>query len=97
MQIQNAKTPREVFNIAQANKQHQRADWYRVNIDMVCPIIFLLIRTVLLIQRYKMDIALLHKFQQHRSLKNLLLSTGDAELVEVNTGMIYPIMIADSS
>ncbi|KAG6888802.1 hypothetical protein C0995_005822 [Termitomyces sp. Mi166 len=29
-----------------------------------------------------MDIALLHKFQQHRNLKNMLLATGDAELIE---------------
>ncbi|KNZ73570.1 Swarming motility protein ybiA, partial [Termitomyces sp. J132] len=29
-----------------------------------------------------MDIALLHKFQQHRNLKDMLLATGDAELIE---------------
>lgn len=30
-----------------------------------------------------MDVALWHKFTQHQDLKNELLATGDAELVEV--------------
>jgi predicted NAD-dependent protein-ADP-ribosyltransferase YbiA (DUF1768 family) len=31
-----------------------------------------------------MDIALWHKFTQHKDLRTELLATGDAELVEVN-------------
>lgn len=34
-----------------------------------------------------MDLALWHKFTQHQDLKNELLSTGDAELVEVGINM----------
>ncbi|KAG6885722.1 hypothetical protein C0992_004938 [Termitomyces sp. T32_za158] len=34
-----------------------------------------------------MDVALLHKFQQHVDLKIMLLATGDSELIEVTENL----------
>ncbi|KAG6849904.1 hypothetical protein H0H93_003918 [Arthromyces matolae] len=71
-QIRGASSPRDVFNIAQNNRQYQRPDWRNVSIAMD--------ETKTDIRQ--MDIALLHKFQQHKELKDKLLATGNAELIE---------------
>ena len=35
-----------------------------------------------------MEVAIFHKFTQHRDLKEELLETGDAELIEVRGGRV---------
>jgi predicted NAD-dependent protein-ADP-ribosyltransferase YbiA (DUF1768 family) len=41
-----------------------------------------------------MEVAIFHKFSQHRDLKEELLGTGDAELVEVRGGRIVFVLFS---
>ncbi|RUS27255.1 hypothetical protein BC938DRAFT_483510 [Jimgerdemannia flammicorona] len=61
--IREASSPREAFNVAQANKSQQRPDWLDVNIKAMYDTVR-------------------EKFKQHQHLRDLLLSTGNAELIE---------------
>lgn len=71
--------PRDAFKEARHQRDHVRTDWKDVNIAMVCTSRLLEIW----LRQNQMDIALEHKFSQHRDLRQELLMTGDAELVEV--------------
>ena len=45
--------------------------------------------------RMQMEVAIWHKFSQHRDLKEELLATGDAELIEVCFCLLFPPRIRD--
>jgi ribA/ribD-fused uncharacterized protein len=63
IQIQQARSARDAFNIAQQNRNQIRRDWQQVNLGIMLN-------------------ALRAKFAQNQNLKTLLLSTGNAPLVE---------------
>ena len=45
--------------------------------------------------RLQMEVAIWHKFSQHRDLKEELLATGDADLIEVCCRHLFPDHIRD--
>ncbi|KAG2743440.1 DUF1768-domain-containing protein, partial [Suillus brevipes Sb2] len=65
--------PRVVFDEAHRFSPEVRSDWLQVRIEMV---------RITDDTNNQMDLVLWHKFSQNRHLKEELLSTGDAELVE---------------
>jgi predicted NAD-dependent protein-ADP-ribosyltransferase YbiA (DUF1768 family) len=74
-------SPKAVFSEAQRFYREVRPDWRQIQIKVVSPSIV----SVVLWYNYElqMDTVLWHKFTQHCSLRRELLTTGDAELIEV--------------
>lgn len=91
--------PRIVFDETHRFNPEVRSDWLRVRIDMVCPSPppLLWLRThaggvfgVAADVEPQMDMVLWNKFTQNEHLKRELLSTGNAELVEVSDRFLFP-------
>jgi predicted NAD-dependent protein-ADP-ribosyltransferase YbiA (DUF1768 family) len=78
--------PRDAQSLARKYASHINPNWKKINVEKVgyalLPSIFL--DVVLHVQ---MDRVLYHKFTQHRGLREELLATGDADLIEVHNEM----------
>ncbi|KAI6001273.1 hypothetical protein EDD15DRAFT_1671597 [Pisolithus albus] len=91
-----SKRPRAVFEEAHRFSPEVRPDWLKVRIEMVSPSSSRRgfpqgkKNDVVCSCHCQMDVALWHKFMQNTHLKDELLSTGDAELVEVSYALLLP-------
>ena len=81
--------PSKAFAEARAYQADVRPDWKQVNVQMVGYIFVM--RTYFILILSQMDVALRHKFDQHDDLRDELLGTGDAELVEVSWSFFFVI------
>ena len=65
-----------------------RQDWKQYNLKAVCSMVLSFSANRINGVPPQMEIAVWHKFTQHRDLKEELLATGDAELIEVCGGRL---------
>ncbi|KAJ7757548.1 hypothetical protein B0H16DRAFT_1537025 [Mycena metata] len=72
--------PRDAFTQARMHNAEQHPNWLKMNIDKACPPFASAQREPT--RTLQMDIVLWLKFTQHEDLKQELLGTGNAELVE---------------
>ncbi|KAK7031154.1 hypothetical protein VNI00_013569 [Paramarasmius palmivorus] len=75
-----SERPSDAFSEARRLQHEVRPDWRSVNIEKVSKQPY--DNPKHLFTSLEMDVALYHKFTQHHDLKQELLGTGDAELVE---------------
>ena len=91
--------PISAFDEAHRHKTAVRSDWSQVHVSKVCPLLGLTFQCMYLthpfrffgMTHFQMETVLKLKFTQHRHLKQMLLDTGDAELLEVRPCCRHPL------